>query len=722
MCKVSLWFFQVCFLFFLLLAGNQTAYCQVSPVEIDGGFIGFNSTNSGYLFYLSSTPVSQIGTVKPSELVTNREIIWYVNGIYNDAESQFFTMKKIARLSGQPVIGIRNTTDGKISDVEQARRDVLLRSRKNPATSTLARALYDELKANRGVHLIGHSQGTAVIAVAIDLVKEHFERDNLSFCEVLKKLSLIKAEIYGSPVFEFTSGPSYYHRCNYEDPVCNFARSRTFLDNEIKSFESMTGYGSKIKGNTYGGNATIEHINVSSGSLEPLSDHFMDTIYLSRRPSQIPFPPPPQCTASVFLMDTSGSMADGGKWDGALQSSINSLRELEKVSNDQSRFFATSILSFAGECSKGSTNTLSEFTTDVTMLASKLRSSLPKPNGGTPLYISLDVAFEVLDKYVEDNPSLKETGGGVYVYSDGEDTCEQNIRPSNAYAYGGQKSAKSNLLAKMPQYTKIYSIGYDLIPGSKGERDLQYLAFISSGKYYNAANPRQLNRAFQKLTQSYSPKNIALTDAQLPKFKETLDKAGTALQKKKAAEASKLYRQLETDFKRDGINSPELYFNLAQSLEANDRYKGAVEYYQRYLQSSPQATDKNAIEQKIITLKQDYKDQFEYYLKVIDSDLTYLKKYYDDLFKKQNNALAAEFAGFVMEKGEFYTNLQDILEVQNTEVKNHSKDLSDGLYNLSDRVNSGVFDRDAVSLLTIPISELEELLELLKKVQLQRLD
>lgn len=65
-----------------------------------------------------------------------------------------------------------------------------------------------------------------------------------------------------------------------------------------------------------------------------------------------------------------------------------------------------------------------------------------------------------------------------------------------------------------------------------------------------------------------------------------------------------------------------------------------MEYYQLYLKSNPQAADRAVVEQKIIQLKQDYKDQFEYYMKIIESDLAYWKKYYEALFNQRNEALA----------------------------------------------------------------------------------
>jgi len=133
------------------------------------------------------------------------------------------------------------------------------------------------------------------------------------------------------------------------------------------------------------------------------------------------------------------------------------------------------------------------------------------------------------------------------------------------------------------------------------------------------------------------------------------------------------------------------------------------------LQASPAAKDRELVERRIAQLRQDYSDHLDYHIKLIESDLNYLKGYYKDLFHKKNEALAREFAGFVTEKGAFYTNLADILKVRAKWMENGAKDLSDSLYTLSDHVNDPDFDRTAVSLLTTPIGQLEELSDLLKE-------
>lgn len=674
----------------------------------DGAYVGAG----GQMYIPSRSSPNSILPVTPTNGILSQERIWYVNGVLTKLEKQVTTMQDIANQSHQPVIGIRNASYGLMTDYVQTLKDLrVFGTPDNQATETLTDALYEELKNNRAVHLLGHSQGTVIIRNAINNVKEKFESvEKLSFCEVLQKLGLIRAELYGSPEDEFVNGPAYVHSCNYGDPVCSVLVPRIAVDAKISVELFLTGT-SKTLAEVYGAKSFRNNVFrpvTPSGFLEP---HDISNYLRYFRGPDVVFPLPPSCdSAYLYLMDTSGSMGSAGKLQAAKQAALDSLANLEKLSEDKSRFAPASVFSFAGECSESSTHKLIDFKIEVDQISRDLPNRLPSANGETPLPQAIDVASKAMEDYMAKHDFIKE--GYVIVLSDGESTCGP-FRPAAVYAYG--RGRNINLIHNFPANTKFLTVGFGLAAGSAGERDLQYLAFATNGKYYNAADPRQLKRAFQKLTQSYFPKPIALPDSQSPRFREASDRAGLALQKKNSIEALKLYRQLETGFKRDGISSGELYFNLAQALEANDRYKGAMEYYQAYLKSNPQAADKALVEQKIIQLKQDYKDQFEYYIKIIESDLAYLKKYYETLFNQRNEVLASDFAGFVTEKGEFYTNLQDVLEVNSPELKNHSKDLSDGLYNLSDRVNSKSFDRDAISLLTVPISELEEILELLKR-------
>jgi hypothetical protein len=65
----------------------------------------------------------------------------------------------------------------------------------------------------------------------------------------------------------------------------------------------------------------------------------------------------------------------------------------------------------------------------------------------------------------------------------------------------------------------------------------------------------------------------------------------------------------------------------------------------------------------------------------------------------------------VFEKGDFYANLPAILEIDERWFATDAKNISSSLGVLYKRRNMASFDRDAVSLLTVPIGQIENLLK-----------
>jgi len=101
-------------------------------------------------------------------------------------------------------------------------------------------------------------------------------------------------------------------------------------------------------------------------------------------------------------------------------------------------------------------------------------------------------------------------------------------------------------------------------------------------------------------------------------------------------------------------------------------------------------------------------------VELVKSDLSYLEDYYQRLFNQSNAALAAEFSGFVREKGEFYRNLPDAFELDAQWLEQDTRRLSRAINRIAKRINHPTFDRDAVSLLAVPIKQLEKIVEMLE--------
>lgn len=100
---------------------------------------------------------------------------------------------------------------------------------------------------------------------------------------------------------------------------------------------------------------------------------------------------------------------------------------------------------------------------------------------------------------------------------------------------------------------------------------------------------------------------------------------------------------------------------------------------------------------------------------MIASDAVYLRAYYDSLFNRKSSDLAAEFAGFLYEKGDFYANLPDILEVDESWLADDARDIKTSLAQLDRRRNLPNFDQYAVSLLTTPVGYIEDMLGRLRE-------
>lgn len=82
--------------------------------------------------------------------------------------------------------------------------------------------------------------------------------------------------------------------------------------------------------------------------------------------------------------------------------------------------------------------------------------------------------------------------------------------------------------------------------------------------------------------------------------------------------------------------------------------------------------------------------------------------------RKNYRDLDAEFGGFVFEKRDFYVNLPDTLEIDALMLSNDAKVIASSMGTSSKRRGLESSDRDAVSLLPIPIVQIEDLLDRLR--------
>ncbi len=252
-----------------------------------------------------------VGERRPSTPAMNKRIL-YVNGIGTPMAAHAYSIKLLSVVSGAAVIGVYNQSgDGTdtniVFDLVQCLGDKSGLSN-NPATNTMAPAIYDACVSGVYLNIVAHSQGAIITSRAlrqgIGLLLDRYGRMNAKvralFNEVEKRrgfwenvgrgiigandVDRLKLEIalrqeilplvekrlndfvsvqtFGGAGRFFPNGPMYRHVVNAWDPVPN-----------------LFGQGDIFTG--AGRGAVVQTINRNAGSPVPdFDDHSMDGVYL----------------------------------------------------------------------------------------------------------------------------------------------------------------------------------------------------------------------------------------------------------------------------------------------------------------------------------------------------------------------------------------------------------------------------------------------------------
>ncbi|WP_340200858.1 vWA domain-containing protein [Ascidiimonas sp. W6] len=421
---------------------------------------------------------------------------------------------------------------------------------------------------------------------------------------------------------------------------------------------------------------------------------------------------------TLFLIDRSGSMASKGtsgkpKIEEAKLAATNSIRSFN---NQDNALQEVGVLSFSGGCSN--TPTASQklvFNTNMQQAQQRI-NAIRAPGGGTPLREAVDEVTSRLRNYVISNGS--NTPPKLIVLSDGIASC-QKIRPAGVYATGNFNSSNEtsysnfntnkSLQSEIPVIVKYYTIGFAIKAGSEAERDLQYLAESSGGKYLNAQNEYELTRAFQKFYRVYTPKEIPA--------QENLDSQSAALFKKGVLQIkAENYESGLSSFKTFHISTQKDFnavFNLALMYDANNYHLAAIKMYEKYLVLHINAPDKDWVLKQIDYLKKDREIYLNYILQVLKSDLSYLELHFKKIQNGESLALAEEFKGFIKEKGNFYKVLPSQLQLAKKQLEINCKEISRALRKCSKLIkqDSKNWDKNASPILSMTYLNLERLIE-----------
>lgn len=436
---------------------------------------------------------------------------------------------------------------------------------------------------------------------------------------------------------------------------------------------------------------------------------------------------------TAFLIDRSGSMGNNGpsgksKLQEAQTAAINAITSMQNSQNNDQE---VAFLTFSGGCTPDPTAGQPLVFSNDFMAVRRSIMAIPCAGGGTPLQEAVNATTTRIQNYVGSNASSSQPK--LIVLSDGAATCGQ-VRPTQVYGSGmpaaynakAQNFASNSLTtqnnSEIPKVAsdnfeqssvngikvKYHTIGFDIRPGSKAERDLQYLASQTGGKYLNTQNEQELTRAFLKFFTVYKPKPAS----SLPDLDNTLK---LSFETGVRAIASENYTYAKTIFEvftEDTANDANAIFNLALMYEANDYHLLAIEKYETYLKLSPEAIDKEWVLKQIELLKSDRILFLDYSKKILASDLEYLKLHFEKIQNGQSVALADEFKGFIKEKGTYYDELPIKLGIDAPSQKNGFSEIAEGLKKCANLIKDDptTWDKNATPPLSLVYFNLEKLI------------
>ena len=310
------------------MADNYLAIKLTSPtagVFGDGAFTGALGHNGGTVppgsvtgyntdinFWAIPPITPAVGERHPARTVGKR--IVYVNGIGTSRQAHADTVKLLSVVSGASVVGIYNQSgDGGgsgfldyVADLVQCLGDKSGLSN-NPATHTMAKAIYDACVSGVHLNVVAHSQGAIITSraarQAIGMLLDRYGRmdhtirplienverrrgffesvgrgligandvDRVLLGVALRRLQpsieerlhdFVSIQTFGGAARFYPNGPLYRHVVNFWDPVPN-----------------LFGQGDIITGPGRG--ARVETIDRNTGlPIRDFDDHSMDGVYL----------------------------------------------------------------------------------------------------------------------------------------------------------------------------------------------------------------------------------------------------------------------------------------------------------------------------------------------------------------------------------------------------------------------------------------------------------
>ncbi|HLL55261.1 MAG TPA: hypothetical protein VK447_17015, partial [Myxococcaceae bacterium] len=187
---------------------------EVDEAQTDGMSLG----GDGRL-YDPSTPLSQVPAFQPNNAAptATRNPSIQTNGIMTNATVHANALQDLANATGRSVVGVRNATNGIVSDLVESTTEKF--GRESRPSQALTEVINNQLTAGHRPDLHAHSQGAIINSSALQQVQQGLQAAGRTPDQVRQDLSAISLSTYGGAAQTFVDGPAYTHNINRLDPV-----------------------------------------------------------------------------------------------------------------------------------------------------------------------------------------------------------------------------------------------------------------------------------------------------------------------------------------------------------------------------------------------------------------------------------------------------------------------------------------------------------------------
>jgi len=276
----------------------------------------------------------------------------------------------------------------------------------------------------------------------------------------------------------------------------------------------------------------------------------------------------------VLLLDTSGSMSNGGKMESAKQAATDAVKAIASGTE-------VALLSYDGGCA-GGYRVVVGFTTQKAGLVSAIAGL--SPGGGTPTAPAIGFAHDYMKK------NAKGKAAQIVLMTDGQNDCGSMVD-------AGSGLRNSNIPVRLD------AVGFGLDPNSKATKDLGDIVAASGGggNTYSANSSAELISAFRRafITTQIKQRDPTVSGAPGTRLADLFSAAMSLLKANDMRGAVSQFKTAADQFPA----SPAAQFNASLAYEAAGQPLAALNHAQKYLALAPNAFDAGSVRERVTQLQ-----------------------------------------------------------------------------------------------------------------------